>query len=78
MGFFGFPSLGLISNGGMGLIKFFWVFGGLIDNSGVGLISFLWVSMGLGFFGDGGGVCYFGMGLIGGVVLLMADLGQGW
>ena len=59
LGFFGFPSLGLISNGGMGLIKFFWVFGGLIDNSGVGLISFLWVSMGLGFFGDGGGICCF-------------------
>ena len=33
---------------------------GLIGNSGVGLISFLWVSMGLGFSGDGGGVCYFG------------------
>ena len=32
---------------------------GLIYNSGVGLISFLWVSMGLGFSGDGGGVCYF-------------------
>ena len=32
----------------------------MIDNSGVGLISFLWVSMGLGFSGDGGGVCCFG------------------
>ena len=29
----------------------------MIDNSGVGLISFLWVFMGLGFSGDGGGVC---------------------
>ena len=32
----------------------------MIDNSGVGLISFLLVFMGLGFSGDGGGVCCFG------------------
>ena len=61
LSFPGFPRLGLISNGGVGLIRFFWVLGlGLIDNNGVSLISFLWVSMGLGFSSDGGGVCSFG------------------
>ena len=61
LGFFGFLGLGLISNGGMGLIRFFGFSRlGLINNSGVGLINFLWVSMGLGIFGDVGGVCCFG------------------
>ena len=57
----GLGIFGLISDGGVGLIEFFWVSGlGLIDNSGVGLISFLWVSLGLGFSDNGGGVCCFG------------------
>ena len=61
LGFSRFSGLGLISNGGLGLVGFFWVFGvGLIDNSGVSLINFLWVSISLGFFDDGGDVCYFG------------------
>ena len=41
--------MGLIDNGGVGLIGFFWVFMGLgfsslIGDGGVSLIGFLWVS----------------------------------
>ena len=52
----------LIGNGGVGLIKFFWVFMGLgfsslIGNGYVGLIRLFWVFVGLGIsglIGDGG------------------------
>ena len=45
--------MGLIDNGGVGLIRFFWVFIGLgfsslIGEGYVGLIGFFWVS-GFGF-----------------------------
>ena len=52
----------MIGNGGVGLIRFFWVFVGLgfsslIDDGYVGWIGLFWVSMGLGIsglIGDGG------------------------
>ena len=59
--------MSLISNGGVGLIGFFWVFVGLGFSSLIGdgcvvLIGLFWVSVGLGIFGlIGEG----GVGLIG-------------
>ena len=63
----------MIGNGGAGLIRFFWVFG-------VGFDRQWWCGFDQFFYGFPWGCVFPAMmvGLIGGVVLLMADLGQGW